>query len=165
MCKARQAEGNQTSAYPIWRWPIKQGKPSFHLLNNRQVSDLLMNANICSQDHTVYKKKIMNLSWVSLRSISFWGTKCNITCWPQIGYSPAKTFLHYSLYWRLRHFPKKHFISQSLSFMAQAYRKKCKLCWPSCCFLAQGTASSYIFLSLLLVSLTNHRFLSKRKLC
>lgn len=45
--------------------------------------------------------------------------------------------------------------------MTQSYSRKHKLFWPSCCLFTQGTASFYIFLSFLLISLINHRFLSK----
>lgn len=48
--------------------------------------------------------------------------------------------------------------------MTRAFRRERKLCWPSCCFLAWGTVSFYIFLTLLPDSLTKTTFLRKKEI-
>lgn len=48
--------------------------------------------------------------------------------------------------------------------MTRAFRRERKLCWPSCCFLAWGTVSFYIFLPLFPNYLSKTIFLRKKEI-
>lgn len=148
----------QPSACLTGSWSTKPGKLSFLLLNNK-VLELLINAEALTKPILTIRN-LLTASWASLRST--WDSKSpNAT---QLAGHKLGTLLPKLSSAAVMACFRKHFISQPPSFMTRAFRRERKLCWPSCCFLAWGTVSFYIFLPLLPDSLTKTIFLRKKEI-
>lgn len=149
----------QPSACLTGSWSTKPGKLSFLLLNNK-ILELLINAEALTKPILTIRN-LLTASWASLRST--WDSKSpNVT---QLAGHKLGTLLPKLSSAAVMACFRKHFISQPPSFMTRAFRRERKLCWPSCCFLAWGTVSFYIFLPLLPDSLTKTIFPRKEGNC
>lgn len=92
---AVQQDQQKGTLADLSRWSTMQDKLSFPLLDNK-ILDLLMNVEALTKPILAIKKAPDCLLGIFKECIRLQGPKHNTTCWPWIGYSPAKTLLHYS---------------------------------------------------------------------